>query len=171
MEEKESNSENQKSFEKITVYLPVGLKEDMDNYVKTKHYGNRSAMIRKAYQILNYIFPLDSTQQNDFNFQEKINNIEQQLRELNLKLELAKKEDDEVDLEMSDFQDPELDLTDISSEVLQVIKEKFNGRVKDFTIIDYFKSSYSRGIIFHVLQRLEEKNKLSYKKGEWRINE
>lgn len=160
--------EQKKSFDNITVYLTPGLLKEIDDYVKVKKYGNRSAMFRKAFRILKHVFPLDSSEKADFSIEDKLNRIEQQLKELTLQKELETVKEEVVYSKIC-TEELDVDFETISSEMLAVIENEFQGNVKDFVVTDYFKNKYSRGITFHVLSKLKEQKRLSLKNGVWKI--
>jgi hypothetical protein len=92
------------------------------------------------------------------------------LSELRLEATLVKKQKELVKEEIATTE-REFNFDEIASELLSVIRDpdQFNGAVKDFAIMDYFKDKYSRGIVFYILTELEKKGKVSLENGIWKI--
>lgn len=169
-EKKQKNQGSKKEpFERVTVYLPPKLKEEMDDYIKEKKYGNRSEMFRKAFQILKHVFPLGESTETSLH--QKLDQVLDKIDEVHLAQERAKAEQRAIDSEFKNYSNNDLNLTSIAIEIFETIKdpEKFNGIVKDFVLMDYFRDKYSRGIIFKALLELVNKNKLIERDGLYEI--
>jgi len=138
----------------------------MNEYWDEMGYSNRSEMLRMAFRTLKQVY--GSSKRSDTSIGEKLANIEHKLEELYLDLKLTEKQEEmlESDLEL------ELNFDMIAAELLEAIEDPklFDGSVKDFVIIDFFKNKYSRGVIFHVLSELKKQGKLTLKEGVWRIS-
>ena len=166
---KKIQGSKKKPFERVTVYLPPKLKEEMDDYVREKKYGNRSEMFRKAYQILKHVFPPGES--TEANLHQKLDHILDKIDEVRLAQERAKAEQQSIDTEFKNYSNNDINLTSIAMEIFEAIKdpEQFNGIVKDILLMDYFRDKYSRGIIFKALLELVSKEKLIERDGSYEV--
>ena len=141
----------------------------MDDYIRKQNYGNRSEMFRKAFQILKHVFPLGESTETTLH--QKLDQVLDKIDEVHLAQERAKAEQQAIDSEFKNYSNNDINLTSIAIEIFETIKdsEKFNGIVKDFVLMDYFRDKYSRGIIFKALLELVNKNKLIERDGLYEV--
>lgn len=169
MEGDQEKQAKKKNTIRISVYLPENLLKEMDKYKRDHGYATRSALIRHAYKTHRLIYDKSSSP-GDLSLTDRLENIEKTIEEFQLELKLAlnRKQDIEHEIEATELN---INFEEVASELLAAIKDPqlFDGSVKDYVIIDYFKGEYSRGIIFHVLSTLKNQGILSLKDGVWEI--
>lgn len=127
-------------------------------------------MFRSCFRIAKHVLTSNSESPGEI-LSNQLNRIEQRLDEISLEQTQIERRDDSIKTEFKDVS-IEYDFDAIGREILDVIMDpnKFNGSVKDFVIIDYFRGSYSRGVIFHALTKLKEKGIVELKNGVWKTN-
>lgn len=171
MKEDQEKQVKENNTIRISVYLPEKLLEEIDRYKRDQGYTNRSALFRHAYKTHRLVYD-KSDSSGVPSLSDRLANIEKTIEEFQLELKLAlnRKQDIEHEIEATELN---INFEEVASELLAAIKDPhlFDGSVKDFVIIDYFKGEYSRGVIFHVLSLLKNQGILSLKDGVWEVIE
>jgi hypothetical protein len=154
------------------IYLSPSYKDEVLEYQKEMGYSSLSEMFRTAFRIMKQVLgSKHSHEPREPSLAEKLSSIEKRLSELQLEATLVKKQKEMVKEEIV-ATESEFNFDEVATELFNVIQDpdQFNGSVKDFAIMDYFKDKYSRGIVFYVLTELEKKGKLALDNGVWKIN-
>ena len=163
--------ERSKSIRK-SLSFPEDLYNEMLQFKKEKKFGSFSEMIRMGYRVLkkSYESSVGYSQENIF---EKLEQIEDRLEELTHEEFQLDTIERELSQNLETIPPDQLDFNfkKIAQEILDVIADpdQYQGQVKDFVIIDHFKSRYSRGIIFYVLTQLKNRKILTLEHGVWKI--
>ena len=168
--EEDSNSEKDQ-LERITIYLSPSLKQEMLDYKKERGYGTLSGMLRTAFIVMKQVLGSRQTSgSREPSLAERLSSIEKRLSELQLEARLTAKQKELVKDEIATTEN-EFNFDEVARDLMEAIQdpEQFNGSVKDFTIVEYFKDKYSRGVVFYVLTELEKKKKISLENGVWKL--
>lgn len=169
MDTRETEKEKKKytNQRKITIYIPPGLHDRMKAFQKEHDYISFSSLVRAALRTHEQVF---INNKKDEPFREKIMKIERRTEAILLELKLKENRENAIRSEMEKTE-MEFNFDEVADEMLSAISnpELFAGSVKDFVIIDFFKDTYSRGVIFHVLSELKKQGKLELKNGVWTI--
>lgn len=180
MEVNENNSqekEKKKGYDKITVYLPPGLKKIIDDYVVKNHYSNRSVLFRRAFKTLSYIFPLETSGQEKpkISIQEQLEAIEKKIDALKIEKQIIEKEEEVIEKE-EELIDNEFDefplegipqYNSIADNIFYILEEFPEHKIKDFVLMQYLRQKFSDGSIWAVLVQLKNKKLIKLKDGYW----
>lgn len=153
-------------------------------YKKKKGIGTFSELVRKGFEILEKVFPLESLETEASSLYAKLENIEKELKELRVQKELLQKQEITTNEQIILIQDQDKKLeedlnelplekipnsNEISKKVFALFKEFNTSKIRDFVLMGELRKYYKDSFVWATLVKLKENKKLKIENGEWKL--